>query len=118
MLEAAATGAAQTRTQRYTAAQAYGGHSVPQLYPPSFPQLQQTASGAGQSVRRAGRSAGTMQRVSVSLLCLWEDGAPSGVLHQDISMSQCMCVGNCVVATGRRNERADGSHGLVSGEDH
>ena len=32
---------------------------------PSFPQLQQTASGAGQSVRRAGGSAGTMQRVSV-----------------------------------------------------
>ena len=58
-------GAAQTRTQRYTAAQAYGGYTVPQLYPPSFPQLQQTASGAGQSVRRAGGSAGTMQRVSV-----------------------------------------------------
>ena len=55
-------GAAQTRTQRYTA---YGGYTVPQLYPPSFPQLQQTASGAGQSVRRAGGSAGTMQRVSV-----------------------------------------------------
>ena len=58
-------GAAQTRTQRYTAAQAYGGYTVPQLYPPSFPQLQQTASGAGQSVRRAGGSAGTIQRVSV-----------------------------------------------------
>ena len=58
-------GAAQTRTQRYTAAQAYGGYTVPQLYPPSFPQLKQTASGAGQSVRRAGGSAETMQRVSV-----------------------------------------------------
>ena len=102
-------GAAQTRTQRYTAAQAYGGYTVPQLYPPSFPQLQQTASGAGQSVRRAGGSAGTMQRVSVgpSFAC-----GEMGHLHMYCPKiqtqekkwypSQCMCVGsidNCVVVT-------------------
>ena len=95
-------GVAQTWTQRYTTTQAYRG---PQLYPPSFPQLQQTAGGAGQSVRRAGGSAGTTQRVSMGP-CL--DGAPSDVLPQDtdrhkrisgiLLLSQCICVGRIVLS--------------------
>ena len=99
-------GAAQTRTQRYTAAQAYGGYTVPQLYPPSFPQLQQTASGAGQSARRAGGSAGTMQRVSVGpCFACGEMGhlrmyCPKIQTQEKKWYRQCMCVGsieNCVV---------------------
>ena len=57
-------GAAQTRTQRYTAAQAYGGYTVPQLYPPSF---QQTASGECPSSRRVCWDNATC--VCGSLLC-------------------------------------------------
>ena len=99
-------GAAQTRTQRYTA---YGGYTVPQLYPPSFPQLQQTASGAGQSVRRAGGSAGTMQRVSVGPCFACGEMGHLRMYCPKIQTqekkwypSQCMCVGsieNCVVVT-------------------
>ena len=102
-------GAAQTRTQRYTAAQAYGGYTVPQLYPPSFPQLQQTASGAGQSARRAGGSAGTMQCVSVGPCFACAEMGHLRMYCPKIQTqekkwypSQCMCVGsiyNCVVVT-------------------
>ena len=77
----------QTRTQRYTAAQAYGGYTVPQLYPPSFPQLQQTASGAGQSARRAGGSAGTMQRASVGPCFAGSSKCPVTMLERYYAMA-------------------------------
>ena len=101
-------GAAQTRTQRYTAAQAYGGYTVPQL-PPFFPTAPADCKWSGSecpSSRRVCWDNATC--VCGSLLCLWGDGAPSDVLPQDtdrhkrisgiLLLSQCICVGRIVLS--------------------